>query len=201
MRDWAVGMKFVVDLPAETRAQTRHRPAHVRFPGARDIRLPLRASRPGGLAGHLRAVVVRHPDAHRLSLPPTLDAASVSLAPPQGRQAALVGRQDARRIGPPRASRTWSAMATRASAKVPAAPTSSPAPAWMKPGPPARNWPKASSNCSRPSSPSPGNTWKKPTSSAAAQAGWKPKGASPRSRATAFKRAWSAAWWAWRWRV
>ena len=71
----------------------------------------------------------------------------------EGRHAALLGRQDRCRNPAAAASRTWPATATRASAKAPAAPTCSPAPAWTKPGPPARSWPRACSNCSRRSKP------------------------------------------------
>ena len=97
-RDWAVGMKFVVDLPEDTHAQSRHRAAHVRLSRAGDFRFSLRPSRPRRVARHFCAVVVRQPGAHGLPLSPALDAASVSLALSQGRQAPLVGRQDARRI-------------------------------------------------------------------------------------------------------
>ena len=79
-------------------AQTRHRAAHVRLSRAGDFWFSLRPSRPRRVARHFCAVVVRQPGAHGLPLSPALDAASVSLALSQGRQAPLVGRQDARRI-------------------------------------------------------------------------------------------------------
>ena len=187
-RDWAVGMKFVVDLPDDTPLKPGHGPAHVRFSRAGDLRLPLRASRPRRVAGHLRAVVVRQPGAHRLPLPAALDAAPVSLALPQGRHAALVGREDAAGIRPARRAALSPATATRASAKAPAARTCSPAPAWTKPGPPARNSPKPCSNCSRRRSRSQSKTSTPPTCNAAAQAGWTRKPASPKNRATVSKR-------------
>jgi len=67
--------------------------------------------------------------------------------------------------------------------------TCSPAPVWTKPGPPARNSLKPCWNCSRPKNRSPGKTSMKPTSNGAAQAGWKPKAASPRNPRRFSKRA------------
>ena len=101
-REWAVGMKMVVDLPDDSAARTRHGPPHLRLSRAGDLRLPLRASGPRRLGRHLRAVVVRQPGAHRLPLPAALHAASVPLAVPQGRQAAQLGRQVAAGIRPAR---------------------------------------------------------------------------------------------------
>jgi hypothetical protein len=60
-----------------------------------DLRLPLRASRPDGIGGHLHSVLVRQPRAHGLSLPAALDDAPAALEASQGKHAALVGRQDA----------------------------------------------------------------------------------------------------------
>ena len=110
-------------------------------------------------------------------------------------RAASFARGARRRLANPAntASRTSPATVTRASAKAAAPRTSSPAPAWTKPGPPARNLPRPSSNCSRPKSRSRKKTSTKPTSNAAARAGWKPKAASPKNPATVFKKAWPPA--------
>ena len=63
-RDWAVGMKFVVDLPEDT-PRTGHRAAHVRLSRTGDLWLPVRAPGPRRFAGHLRAIVVRQSGADR----------------------------------------------------------------------------------------------------------------------------------------
>ena len=44
-REWAVGMKMVVDLPRRLRPGARHGVPHLRLSRAGDLRLPLRASR------------------------------------------------------------------------------------------------------------------------------------------------------------
>ena len=122
-REWAVGMKMVVDLPARNSAGTRHGLPHVRLSGTRDLRLPLRASRPRRHGGHLRPLVVRESGAHLLSLPAALHAASLPLALPEGVQAAQLGREIAAGVRAFAASRFWRATATRASAKARAART------------------------------------------------------------------------------
>ena len=68
-------------------------------------------------------------------------------------------------------------------------------------GPPARNWPKRSSNCSRRKSLSPRRISKRLTSNAAAGAGWNGKPAPPKNRATAFNAASSPGCSAWPWPV
>ncbi len=75
-REWALGMKFVIELPEDSTARARHRVAHLRLSRAGDLRLPLRASRPAGLGRHLRALVDGRPGAHRLSLSAALHPAS-----------------------------------------------------------------------------------------------------------------------------
>jgi electron-transferring-flavoprotein dehydrogenase len=102
LRDWAVGMKFVVELPAGYHACPRDGPPHPRFSRARDLRIPLCASGSDRVAGDLCAVVVRQPGADGLPLPAALDAASLSVASSEGRQTPVLGRQDPPGIGTPR---------------------------------------------------------------------------------------------------
>ena len=63
-REWAVGMKMVVDLPAECDLEPGTVIPHLRLSRAGDLRLLLRASRPRGHGGHFRALVVPQPHAH-----------------------------------------------------------------------------------------------------------------------------------------
>ena len=154
-REWALGMKFVIELPEDTELTARHRLAHLRFSRAGDLRLPLRPSRPARLRRHLRPLLARRPLAHRLPLSAALHPAPRSLAAPQRRNPALLGRQSPSRSPASTASRSSPATATPASASPPARPTCSPAPASTRPGPPACNSASRSSNCSAPASPSP----------------------------------------------
>ena len=95
-------MKMVVDLREDVELKPGHRAAHVRFPGAGDLRVPVRARAADGLARHLRAVVVPQPGAHGVPLSAALDDASVPVALARGRHAAVVGRQVAAGVRPPR---------------------------------------------------------------------------------------------------
>ena len=101
-REWAVGMKMVVDLPEGTSARTGHGVSHLRLSGTGDLRLPVRASGPCRDGGHLRPFVVRQSGAHLVSLPAALHAASVSVAVSEGGQTAQLGRQIAAGIRPSR---------------------------------------------------------------------------------------------------
>ena len=102
-REWAVGMKMVVDLPrrvptwSRARCSTRSAIPEPEIFGFLYVHPEQR-----GHGRHLRALVVPQPGAHRLSLPAALHAAPVSVAVSEGRQAALVGRQVAAGIGPAR---------------------------------------------------------------------------------------------------
>ena len=125
-REWAVGMKMVVDLPEDTPPRARHGLPHLRLSRAGDLRLPVRASRPRRYGRNLRAFLVPQSRAHLLPLPAALHAASVSLALSPGRQTALLGRQVAAGIRQARRAVPGRRRATRASAKAPAAPTCSP---------------------------------------------------------------------------
>ena len=91
-REWAVGMKMVVDLPEDVDARTRHGAPHVRLSRSRrssasSTCIPDRVAS----LGIFVPVVVRQPGAHVLPLPAALDAASVPLALSEGRQAARPG--------------------------------------------------------------------------------------------------------------
>ena len=97
------------------------------------------------------------------------------------------------------ASRSWREKASRASAKAPAALTFLPVPGWTKPGPPAPSWLSPCWSCSRKASRSANGIWSVLTWRAGARAGWKRKGASPRRRATVSTAALSRASWVWRW--
>ena len=106
------------------RPRARHRPPHVRLSRAGDLRLPLRASRPGRLAsGIFVPSWFDSPVRTVVPLPAALDAAPLPVALPEGRHAALLGREVAAGIRASAASRSWPATATRASAKARAAPT------------------------------------------------------------------------------
>ena len=101
-RDWAVGMKFVVDLPADTALKPGTVLHTFGFPEPEIFGFfYVHPDRVASL-GIFVPSWFDTPGAHGLPLPPALDAASLSLALPQGRQAAFLGREDPRRIGPPR---------------------------------------------------------------------------------------------------
>jgi electron-transferring-flavoprotein dehydrogenase len=85
----------------------------------------------------------------------------------------------------------WRGMVTHASARVREAPTCSPDRAWTKPGPRARSWPKPCSNCSAQACRSAKKTWSEPTWRGGAPVGWRAKAAWPKNRATASTAAWS----------
>ena len=57
--DWAVGMKFVVDLPENTHSQARHRSAYVRLPGTGNFRFSLCPPGPGRFGRDFCPLVVR----------------------------------------------------------------------------------------------------------------------------------------------
>ena len=173
-RDWAVGMKFVVDLPDDTALKPGTVLHTFGFPepeifgflyvhpdrvASLGIFVPSWFDSPVRTAYRYLQHWMLHPYLWRHLKGGKLRSwGAKTLANPAAA-----------------ANPTWSATATPASAKAPAPPTCSPARAWMRPGPPARNWPRACSNCSRRRSRSPGKTWKPPTSSAAARAGSKPR--------------------------
>ena len=56
-REWALGMKFVIELPEETHARGRYGVAHVRLSRAGDFWISLRASGAACISGHLCSVV------------------------------------------------------------------------------------------------------------------------------------------------
>ena len=93
-------MKMVVDLPEALHARS---PAPSSTPSATPSRRSSASSTciPDRVASrrHLRALVVPQPRAHHLPLPAALHAAPVSVALPEGRDAALLGRQVAAGIG------------------------------------------------------------------------------------------------------
>ena len=92
-REWAMGMKFVIELPEDDHARSRHRVAHLRLSGAGDIWIPLCASRTPGVGRHLCAVVARRPRTHRLSLPAALHSTPGAVASFERRNTAFVGRK------------------------------------------------------------------------------------------------------------
>ena len=122
-RDWAIGMKMVVDLPEDCALEAGHRAPHDGLPRAGDLRLPVRPPAGPRLARDLRAVVARQPGARQLPLPAALDAAPLPLAAPEGRQAALVGGQVAAGVRSPGRAPPGAATATRGSARARAART------------------------------------------------------------------------------
>ncbi len=81
------------------RVEARHRAAHLRLSRAGDLWLPLRASRRRGVGRNLRALVVRLPHAHRLSLPAALHSAPIPVALSRRRAAALLGSEVAGGVG------------------------------------------------------------------------------------------------------
>ncbi len=100
-RRWAVGMKMVVDLPRGRRNSSRARSStRFGFPGAGDLRLPLRASR---RARRRSASSCRRGSTARCA-PRTATCSTGCCIPylwrlARGRHAALVGRQVAAGIG------------------------------------------------------------------------------------------------------
>ncbi len=192
-RDWAVGMKFVVDLPQDT---------------------PLKPGTVLHTFGYPEPEIFGffyvHPDrvaSLGIFVPSWFDSpvrttyrylqhwmtAPLSLAFSQGRQTPLLGRQNARRIRPPRRApsgrrrlcahrrrqrqhqhpdrigRGRSLGHRRATGRM------------------------RCSNCSRPGNLSPRKISKRPTSNAAAPVGWKRRRAPPKNRATVFNAASSPA--------
>ena len=180
------------------RARAGNRPPHARLSGAGDLRLPLRARRAHGVA---RASSSRRGSTARCA-PRTATCSTGCCTRTCGgisRAAGCArGARSRCRNRAGAASRSWPATATRASARAPAAPTSSPAPAWTKRGPPARCSPRACSSCSRPGSRSRRRTSSARTSRGAARAGSSRKGGSRSARATASSAGSSRAWSAWR---
>ena len=79
-REWAVGMKMVVDLPEGCELEPGTVFHTFGYPGTRDLRLPVRASGARGDGGDLRSVVVPRADADFLPIPAALHAAPLSLA-------------------------------------------------------------------------------------------------------------------------
>jgi electron-transferring-flavoprotein dehydrogenase len=157
IRDWAVGMKFVVDLPEDTTLKPGTVLHTFGYPEPE-------------IFGFLYV----HPDrvaSLGIFVPSWFDSPARTayrylqhwmLHPylwPISRAASFVRGARRRSANPAgAANRISPATATRASAKAASPRTSSPAPAWTKPGLPARNSPRPSSNCSRPRSRSPGKT-------------------------------------------
>ena len=92
-REWAVGMKMVVDLPEGIDPRARHGTPHVRLSRAGDLRLPLRASRTCGHRGDFRSFVAPCPGAHVVPIPAAFRPAPVPVAVFAGRPAAVVGRE------------------------------------------------------------------------------------------------------------
>ncbi len=89
--------------------------------------------------------------------PPTAICSTLSSTPPSGAisktEPSAPGAQSLLKNPAVTASHSSPATATPASARAPAQPTCSPAPASTKPGPPARNSAKPSSNSSAPDKP------------------------------------------------
>ena len=101
-RDWAVGMKFVVDLPEDTPLKPGTVLHTFGFPEPEIFGfLYVHPDRVASL-GIFVPSWFDSPVRTSLPLSPALDAASVSVALPQRRQAAFLGRQDPGRIRPPR---------------------------------------------------------------------------------------------------
>ena len=109
-------------------ARTRHGAAHVRFSGTGDFRIPLRAPRTGRFAGHFRAVLVRQPGPHG----PTAifnTGFCILISGAICRAAGCAPGAPKRWANPAGAANlTWSATASRESAKAAAGRTCSPAP-------------------------------------------------------------------------
>ena len=99
-REWALGMKMVVELAPGYRPRSRDGDPHVRLSRAGDFRLPVRACRSDvATVGIFVPSWFRSPHAHVVPLPAALHAAPVLVALPEGREAALVGREVAAGIG------------------------------------------------------------------------------------------------------
>ncbi len=122
-REWAVGMKMVVDLPEGTHARAGNGASHLRLSRAGDLRLPVHPSGSRGDGGHLRALVVPQPRAHFLPLPAALHPASVSSGNFSRVESCVHGAPSLCKNPASEASRSWWARATRASAKARAART------------------------------------------------------------------------------
>ena len=134
-REWAVGMKMVVDLPEDCTLGARHGVPHVRLSGAGDFWLPVRASRRVATVGIFVPSWFRSPvrTSYRYLQHFLLHPVSLALS---ARAANCVPGARSRCRNPAgAASRCWRAMATRVLARVRAAPTCSPVRAWMRPGP------------------------------------------------------------------
>jgi len=183
-REWAVGMKMVVDLPSDSPLEPGTvfhtfgypepeifgffyvHPEHVATVGIfvpSWFRSPMRSS-----YRYLQHFML-HPYLWRYL---------------QGAKLRSWGAKSLQESGR-RGERSWPEMATRASAKVREAPTCSPAPAWTKPGPLDRSSPRPSSSCSAKAARSPKTTWNRPTWRAAARVGSSRKDKSPRKLAMA----------------
>ena len=147
-REWALGMKMVVDLPGGCRSRAGHR---LSTPSA----IPSRKSSASStcMPDRVATVGIFVPSWFRSPMRTSYRYLQHFMLHPylwrylQGRQAALLGRQVVAGIGQARRAASGGQRATRASARARAAPTCSPAPAWTKPGPPARNWPKPWWSC------------------------------------------------------
>ena len=146
-RDWAVGMKFVVDLPGGHHADS---PARCCTPSAFPSRRSSGSCTSTPTASRRWASSCRPGSTSRCA-PPTATCSTGCCTRISGATSRAAGsaRGAPRRSASPAAaaSRTWPATATPASARAPARPTSSPAPGWTRPGPPACSSPRACSSC------------------------------------------------------
>ena len=117
-RDWAVGMKFVVDLPEDTPLDARHGAPHDRLPRAGDLRVPLRPPGPRRLGRHLRAELVRVAGADERTATSSTTSSTRTSGAGSRAAAPLVGREvdPASRAGA--ASRCSRATASPASARA-----------------------------------------------------------------------------------
>ena len=199
-REWAVGMKVVVDLPEDSTSTAGTVLHTFGFPepeifgflyvhpdrvASLGIFVPSWFDSPIRTAYRYLQHWMQHPYA---------------LAPPRGRHAPLLGRQVAARVGPARRAAPGRRRLRPHRRGLRAAPTSSPAPAWTRPGPPACSWPRACSSCSKPGQPF---TRREPGARlrgrGAARAGWRREGRVAEKARDGFQQGVVPGSWAWRW--
>ena len=99
VREWALGMKFVIELRPDVAASARNGDSHLWLPRTGDLRLPLCASGRRGVGGNLCAFVVRLSRADFVPVFAALHSAPVSVEISGRRQAAFVGCEVAAGIG------------------------------------------------------------------------------------------------------
>ena len=121
--EWAVGMKFVVDLPEDTLLTPGTGDPHASAIPSPNLRLPLRPPRPGGLGRHLRPHLVRVPPARATAICSTTFNTPASGGTSRG-PACAPGAPSLCSSPGAAASHSWPETALLASARAPARPTS-----------------------------------------------------------------------------